>query len=438
VPSTQTPGQDADANADSGRWRASLIVPFAIIGLTVVIIGAIIIAARGEQGRGEAVLAGGSVDDGTLPVTVPYRDIAGAIVIDVALSDESATVPMILDTGAPTIVSEAIAEVLVADSVGTVTTTSIDGQVSTNPVVSLPAIRIGSARFEDIGAVVGAIEPGNPSYCLSQSGFLGTSLMRHAVWRLDPRSHELTIAASVEQLPGLGSAVRIDLARASTTSPSPIVEVAVGGGAQMFLLDTGSDGWIASNPDDVESSGVTIDPDPPTRSVLAYGSGTPFEARVRWTSAAMVFGSAEMELPIATSEVLPPGQGNIGTDFLEHFVVTIDWPNDAIYLEPVDTDPRPSIPASATLGWDDGFVLGSLVEAQSAPRTAGDGVVISAPRLGDPVAAIDGRDATDASFAEFCSRMRDRREPRQMTIAADMPLTVEVGPVNDFYAALDT
>ena len=72
-------------SADEGRWVTSRLVPLAIIAIAVGIIIAIIVLARQEQDDGRAVLAGASVDAATLPVVVPYREVAGAIVIVVSL-----------------------------------------------------------------------------------------------------------------------------------------------------------------------------------------------------------------------------------------------------------------------------------------------------------------------------------------------------------------
>ncbi len=94
---TESPGDD------EGRWRNSLAVPAVIIAVAVGLIVAIIVLAQQDQGSGRAALIGTTVDQTTLPVTVPYREVAGYIVLDVTLGQGSRTVPMILDTGAPMI-----------------------------------------------------------------------------------------------------------------------------------------------------------------------------------------------------------------------------------------------------------------------------------------------------------------------------------------------
>jgi predicted aspartyl protease len=427
-------GADGAPNADStsddeGRWRSSLLVPAAIIAIAIGLIGAIVLLAQQEQGQGEAALATVSVDSAGLPVTVPYREVAGSLVIDATFGDHSRTVPMILDTGAPTIISEELAQVFAPDAVGTIAATSADGRVTTSDVVRLPQLSIGGAQFSDVAAVVGAIEPGNPLYCVTDSGFIGASLMQAAAWQIDPRTNTVTIAASLGQLPET-LAVGIPFTRASAIAPSPLIGIDAGTGTLPFVVDTGSDGWIAASLEDLASAGISLGGRPPTVTTIALGASGPAAAREQWTSAEMKLGAESATLPLATSEILPPGQGSLGTDLLSHFVVTLDWTNDMVYLEPItDAATRsPSIPMSATLSWDDGFTVGSIVEglAETDPL-----------ELGANVVAIDGRDVTTAPFDDFCKRTLAAPTPHTITVAGDTPSTVEAAPVEDFFAHLE-
>ena len=76
-------------------------MPVLIVAIAAGLIGAIVLLSRQEQDAGQEALAATTVDEAALPVTVPYREVAGYLVIDVTLGDGSRTVPMILDTGAP-------------------------------------------------------------------------------------------------------------------------------------------------------------------------------------------------------------------------------------------------------------------------------------------------------------------------------------------------
>ena len=64
------------------------------------------------------------------------------------------------------------------------------------------------------------------------------------------------------------------------------------------------------------------------------------------------------DLPVATTTVLPEGQGIMGNAFLDDFIVTIDWPAGVLYLDPVAGDPHPDVPMSVSPTWHDGYVVG--------------------------------------------------------------------------------
>ena len=429
TPSDQpTPDQEAP---EAGRHRlgTSIVVPIAIVAIVVAIIGAIVLFAREDQDKGLATLVASSVDPATLPVTLPFRYVAGHIVVDAAFGDGSRTVPLILDSGAPTIVSADLADVYAGESAGSLVSASIDGQVTTTDVVSLASLRLGGAEFRDVGAARGFVEPGNPLYCVSGHGLVGASLMKEAVWQIDYGAGTVTIAESVDGLDHVDPGTSIEFTTVTPASPSPVIEVPAGDGTLSFLVDTGSNGWLTVNPNDLEGTGSSVAPTAPAYTTLGASSTGTFETRIAYTAADLAFGDQTLpSVPIATTTTLPEGRGNIGNEFLANYVVTVDWPEGVLYLDPVDPDPRPSVPSSAALSWSGGYVVGELVEG--ATGTAG-------LELSAPVVAIDGEDVRAATFDDYC--VWSSRQPvgrLGLTIAGDEPTTVDAAPVEDFFEDL--
>ncbi len=126
-------GQEPSPEAD-GRWSSSRLVPLAIIVAAAAVIAVLLFSARGEQDAGLATLRAGTVEAGSLPVTLPLRYVAGQVAVDVRLGDDETALPMLLDTGAPTAISDSLAAIHGGDAVGTVSTLTIDGQVTSSPV----------------------------------------------------------------------------------------------------------------------------------------------------------------------------------------------------------------------------------------------------------------------------------------------------------------
>jgi hypothetical protein len=176
------------------------------------------------------------------------------------------------------------------------------------------------------------------------------------------------------------------------------------------------------NPRDLRDVGLELPDDAPGTAILGTGAAGSFTTQARWLDASVGPGS----LPLATLDVLPEGQGNAGNDYLSRFIVTIDWPAGVVYLEPVAAD-VPSAPMSASLAWDDGFVIGSFVEGL-------DGDIGLA--LSDEVLAIDGEGVTDATVDDYCSHLTSGPVDYELTVEGEPPSTLRVAPVEDFFARL--
>ena len=152
------------------------------------------------------------------------------------------------------------------------------------------------------------------------------------------------------------------------------------------------------------------------------GSGA---ARAAWAAAAVDPAGPVLPdpLPITVVDRLPDGQGIAGTDLLQHFVVTLDWGDDSVYLEPIAASPSPADPPLSSVTWDEGFVVGSRLPGQPGA----EGLL-----LGTPVLAIDGRDVSRASFDDFCRHRLEGPERFELAVAGDEPATVAVRPVHGF------
>ncbi len=293
-----------------------------------------------------------------------------------------------------------IASVFAGEPAGAIVGASADGQAITSDVVPIARIAIGEAVFHDVGAVVGVIEPGNPFHCITDSGFIGASLMQAATWRIDPTTQTVTIAASADEL-DTDDALRLDFRPSSEVSPSPLFELPAGEGALTFLADTGSDGWLAVNPVDLDGLGLQVPDDVPVMSILGTSAVGSFSTRAHWLTVELGVGDELRPTPVAATEVAPEGQGIAGTDFLRHFIVTIDWAESVLYLEPLD-GAEPSTPSSAGLGWNDGYVIGSFVEGHPGNEDL---------LLGATVSAIDGQSVAGVPFDDYCTRVASRERP---------------------------
>ena len=413
------------------RWLVIAIIAVAVLAAGA--LGVAIVMVENDQDAGQAALKATTVDAGSLAARVPFEAVAGHVVIDVGLGDGVETVPLILDSGAPVTFSDELADLRAGEPVGRLATAAIDGSVIRVDVVPVEIVTVGDAEFRDVGAVGSFIGLDNPLSCISPNGLIGANLMRAAVWQIDYDAGEVTIAASTDELDHIDGAIRIPFEPASEASPSPIIEISAGDDTLRFLIDTGSDGWLTISAADAEAAGIGVGPDAPSYSVEAAGAAGTYLAEIAYTSTDLMFGERLLpNVPIATLDTLADGQGNIGNAFLENFVVTFDWDDSYLYLDPIVDEISPDVPASAGITWDGEIIrVGSLVAGSDAESA---GVV-----LGAPVVAVDGVDVSAATRDDFCDVLRAQvaGQPFDLTVGGEAPGDHRIEPVTDFFVTLD-
>jgi len=316
---------------------------------------------------------------------------------------------------------------------GQISTAAIDGTVQESDVVPVETLALGDAVFHDVAGVVGWVDQDNPLSCVTEAGLLGASLMKNAVWQIDYQAGEVTISPSVDGLDHIDDALAFDFTSPTPSSPSPVMELAVGDGSVTFLLDTGSDGGLTVHPADLEAVGVTTDDSSPAIQLLGAGASGTFTTELAWATAAIGLGEVVVDYPIASTETIAEGQGNIGNGFLQEFVVTIDWPESKIYLDPVSADggiAQPAGPASAGIGWDgEHITVGSVVKGGAAAESGLEpGMVVS---------SIDGTSYENATQDDFCALLTATPPaagaPTSTTLVTEDGVSYIIEAVEGFY-----
>lgn len=299
----------------------------------------IVLAACTSGPTAVETLTGARVDPATLPASLPLIRSGDHLLVDVSFGEAAASVPLIVDTGAPLTLSDELAEAHGRASGGRIRTVSIDGVVTESDVVSVPRLDLGDAVYADAGAVKGFVEAGNPLACVSPHGLVGATLMDGAVWQFDYPAATLTIAPDLTGVDDVSGAFRIPFEAASDASPTPVIALGVGDGELPFIVDTGSDGWLLLHPADLEAIGVEVADDVPSRTTRASSAAGSQLAEVSFAAIDVTLGDVRLDdAPVALLDSLEGGRGVIGNGFLSRFVLTIDWTERALYLDPVGLD----------------------------------------------------------------------------------------------------
>lgn len=366
------------------------------------------------------------IDPASLPVTIPYREIQNHVVIDVAFGDDD-PVPLMFDTGAPTILTPEITAAHGGEVLAEMGSAAGGGGILWNPMVKIPSLTIGGLEIRNASAETGW-SPAGAFYCITRNGLLGAPAMRNAVWQVDYGAQEIHVAATVDELDHVEGAIALPFTwNEKTISPSPVVELGIGEGTLTFIVDTGGGIPLTVNAADFATTGLKVPEDAPTSATLTGGAAGTFEATVSGVTLPIRFGETEITTTVIVGDgMAPTTQGNMGHGFLKNFVVTFDWATRTMYLDPLSDDgsvPRLGDGASVGLAHDGERVYVSALAKGGPAESAG-------LTLGEKVARVNGEDVSDMPQADFCGVLETTLE----TVTTDGGNTYDAGKIKGFFS----
>ena len=285
----------------------------------------------------------GVIDPSTLPVTIPFDYVANHPVVETGFGTAE-TFPMILDTGAPVNVSADLVQKFGFPVVGQQTGAAAGGTV-TSDMVGVDTVTMGDLTVSTVAAITPWVDKANPLSCISENGLVGSNVMKDAVWQIDYQAKTVTVTASTDGIDHVTGAIPVPFRTpGDTPDGSPNVAFGVGNDGLIFLVDTGSDGGIIAAPKELESVGVTIPKDAPVVKSLAAGAAGNVALDIPFVTTTIDLGGKKIDYPVGAADIVQ-GVGNIGNAFLSQFIVTFDYPNKTIYLDPVSAGRNGRCPA---------------------------------------------------------------------------------------------
>jgi len=133
----------------------------------------------------------GEIDQENFKVTFPFEIKKGWIVVPVEI--ENKKYKFLLDTGTPTLVSKELAKSLKMKVIDSVNASDVYNKSQKNKYTRIETVSIGSANFKGIVALINDFNI-NPMWSsLEVDGFIGSNLMRHAIWDIDFNQKQITI-----------------------------------------------------------------------------------------------------------------------------------------------------------------------------------------------------------------------------------------------------
>jgi len=328
------------------------------------------------------------------PIALPFDYVGKHILVAAQLPSQPQTTNLILDTGvrSPLLDWRQAAQIPLSSSFH-LEPKALYGV--------LDQISLGDAHFRHISTfAVEFSQPGQPLYCLSDSGAIGGSLMRHGVWQFDYQRRTLTIANDIADLPSISGAIALPF---DLVDLKPLVTLHLGEGTAIrAMIDTGWNGSLhLSAPDWQQVAAAThIHPLATTEGLIDTLNGLVIARQQTLQLSQLSLGSLHLQDFPVSVDVGPPLQpmSLIGNDFLEHFVVTLDYANQQLYLQP--QDPLSELyPAPLRYGFQammhgDRLLITGLQQPSAAARAG--------LQIGDQIVSINGDRYTDLIDQQIC------------------------------------
>jgi len=274
------------------------------------------------------------------PVVVPFQYLGEHIVVRADVADIQQSIPLILDSG----VRSLMLQRPLVRHIPLEETISLDSEVMYG---LLETMNLGDAQFRRIGAYfIPFSDPGHPLQCLSDQGVIGANLMRHGVWHINYQAQTLTIAQSLDQLTNTLNRESDDWPEHTIQIPitlrehRPFITLDLGQDRTInAMVDTGWGGSLQLAQRDLEANGLRVLPVATVRGIVETLSGISDFRQEVVQLAQLGLGPLNLEnfAVLVTSDPSMPDYAIVGNDFLSHFIVTLDWPQQMLYLEPVDS-----------------------------------------------------------------------------------------------------
>ena len=127
---------------------------------------------------------------------IDYKMVKGKVIVKVSINDK--VHDFILDTGAPTIITQKLFDELQPPSLTSLEVSDQSGLKNNMQVVSLPSITFGNVTFNDIPTLVS-----NEALifdCFKVDGFIGSNLLRNSILQFLPANHTIILTDTPKKL----------------------------------------------------------------------------------------------------------------------------------------------------------------------------------------------------------------------------------------------
>ncbi|QCE42757.1 aspartyl protease family protein [Psychroserpens sp. NJDZ02] len=198
---------------------------------------AVILLSSCASSKINKTLKQGNIVQEDFKTSIPFEYRKGLIIIKVTIQNE--VYDFILDTGASNALSKELAEKLDVISLGSENVTDIHKTSQLLNYTKIDDIEIGGINFQNTIAAISDFNNGILA-CLNADGFIGSNLMRFAIWDFDFKNQIITITDNEQKLNIPSDATEAKMFIGTGASEPSIISYINGDKALNNLIDLGN------------------------------------------------------------------------------------------------------------------------------------------------------------------------------------------------------
>lgn len=330
----------------------------------------------------------GKFADSNYLIELPFETVRGKIVVTIRIAEEARK--FIVDTGAPTAISQELYQKLNSEIVSVEQVSDVNNQMDSLLVVRMDQIQVGNAIYEDIPALV--INDGILTDCFKVDGLIGSNLLRNSIVQFDDRNGIIRITNDLENVNVLNAKqADIVLDRQS----SPILTIRFGKYAsEMLLFDSGSDEFYSMSNQNMQkfkksNAYDVVGKSKGSNSMGINGVGGNAET-YKLHIPSMLINETEIRNTISESNV--DFNSRIGRPLLDLGVFTLDFQKKKSYFEPYASSEELN---ESFWDIDPTFIDGKLAVGKIWAKE------LKKIEVGDQILAVNDINTSSISMCEF-------------------------------------
>jgi len=343
-------------------------------------------------------LDGGKVQSGNFYEKIPFELEDNRIYINSVINDDEYR--FLLDSYSPCLLYE---YVVLKTDIATIDKTKLLGNAFANtflkPIYPLmDSISIGHVKFFEIGAMVMTKDSLNPMRNWNLDGIIGSNMMKNCIWQLNFFDTTITLTDNISKCKYISGAIQIPFSP-KPIQGSPDIILMVGNDSINAEFDTGNNGFInVLSPSilNMINEGKVVEWSIKKEFLIDKNTSDSIETHYYIRLDSMQFNQWTLyDLPVVAYNPIyinTMNKGSVGIDFMKHYIITIDWIENKIYLYPIEHYQLPD--NKKTFGFtykylNNKYQINSVFKGSEAERLG-----IS---IGDEIISINNTDLTNIS-----------------------------------------